>query len=393
MTAHSLPMRTSPPPYTFLSYASANLAEANRLDYGLSSHGVRLWRDLRGLPSGPQLEGFEEAILLARGYVIMATPEAAQSEVITKKELPAAYKKERSHTGYFILPAFYMRPTEASKAFRGVIDVPLGNYAGAIISQSDHGRGIQKLARMALDRLYPTLDQPVSLCLSSYFRPVADIPLDFTHLWKQRRLSKITAQSVLASSRDIHRWLLERGVRTVSLSLRAHLPVALAFGLGFPDTGGLRVVVDDGASGWSSSTPAAVSFYKDCQEGRLGSHAIAVRISFSQDVVPASRAFLDTLDMRPRAILTYSSRTAPGSSAIKSPREGARIVRSIVEDIKRKARSFSAHEIHLFISCPSPMAFLLGSQMNAVGDVFLYDFDESRGVYYPCGNTGAASRI
>jgi SMODS-associated and fused to various effectors sensor domain/TIR domain len=379
-----------PPTLTFLSYARSDEILATFLERTLNERGVRLWRDIHSLPAGPTLETIEAAIGSCNGFVIVATRNAASSPTIREKELPVAARFVLSKPGFFLIPAFGMSPSEASEAFRGCIDVPLSAYSGVVLLPPNSLEQCRELSRLAFERLFPTLPNPVPLYATSRYRPPADIPLDFTGCLERgsHRIKADSFQRALVAGIDIHNRLAERSANRAVLQLKVHLPIAVALGMAFPVTGAIGVSLENGGAASSGNIDSS-HVRLQAQEGSVRGQSIEARISLSQDVSHSARSAMAHKGLTARAVLDYSSEAGIGPGSLPSHSTELLLAREISADLKAKVRSFKVRDLHLFLSSTVSFAFILGQHLSATANIIAYDFDATTTEAYPVGSSGA----
>lgn len=410
-------------PRVFLSYASQDADEVNRLDLELRRRGVPLWRDRVDLTAGrPSTEEIERAAREAAGFVFYLTGHAARSEWVRERERAAAVRNALEAPGCGIVPVFRAPMDEVSeemirlgterpgsgvaspydlRKFRGyrvdprqVADGGLDQELAAaaeqvlrsLIATLAEGRSESGRLRMgAATRGGPSLAQhPLDLLVdwTAEYPEGGAVPTD---AWFREHLAPALAS--LAAAVRMYWPNLK-----LQIVPRCHLTMALAVGFQFRrNTGADLEVLEINTGGrWlgpavpGNPEPEAWAFEQ--AEIAAAGDELAVAIGISQSITGHVRTYLEAAGIAARHLFSFeptagSSFTAlAGVSRETAHRMAAAVVRRVVD-----LRSRGGHRlIHLFLAGPAAFAVLLGQQLSNIGRIQTYEWLDAQGTYAPC---------
>jgi hypothetical protein len=390
----------------FISYRRGRRAEAEQLALALHDIGVPTWQDVTNLEAEPTAEELRKVLrdpFVACGLVWI-TPEARDSDVIRKIELPEILARRRADDGFFVQPVAaggldYAQAGEIASRYLGIEDLGGWNLTRADGDPIDaaEAAGIAELVlRRRLKEIVATLGdgRPVRLSLHTRERAPAVAGIALTLDWSDRFDGRCAPS-------DVWQYRLLPAVTVTSATLRelapgrpveaeglCVLPAAVALGAAFLAPAGpelrwrqRRVGATDQV--WSLSAPRDTAEVDiETNEIDATSEDMAVVVSINHN---AEEALRESPDEVPRFRGHVCLRGKDGGLAdLRTPGEATDAVMRLVEAIKTTRHEWrDIRRIHLFLAGPAGFAVLLGQLLNGLGPVQTYEHlqDDAVGRY------------
>ena len=163
------------------------------------------------------------------------------------------------------------------------------------------------------------------------------------------------------------------------ISLRGTLPLSVALAIGhlFPVPGGYTFDIEQHTSGkpvaiWRSGTASALKF-KVLEEKQSGEDLLMV-FSISRDAKPAVRKLIEEAPDRFGLVVYAEPETGIGAMAIAGA-EDALALAIEGKDLMDRYRH-NAPRIHVITATPAGFALFLGQQLNALGEIVAYEYNQ-----------------
>lgn len=106
-----------------------------------------------------------------------------------------------------------------------------------------------------------------------------------------------------------------------------------------------------------------------------GEDGLVVVLSVTHDIRKAVRSHLaDSVDWRPRTMLTFAPQSGPGYSAIEDAFHACELAEALVKAVTiLKLRA--TEPVHLFFAAPNGLMFFIGQFRDALGRLAIYEYD------------------
>lgn len=407
--------RTDATGRNFISYRRSRLDEAARLVRALRVHGVPCWQDVEDL--GPH--GTEDQVRETLGdpatasALVWITPDVADSAFILGIEAPLIDERARRDDGFFglLVAAGGLEPEEAGTIFGERLagaDPRWWNIERVVSDPLDAGEAAslaRRLARLRLEAVHRRLATGLPLRVGLHaWRPAPARPagmalqLDWSEAFRDPHFPEPAAwRDELEPALE---WIVTTLAtrcpdRTVQVEGKMSLGVAMALGYHLRHTAGVGVVFRHehrGAwSDWSAAAPPEDSrLLVETDRRDPASPDVALIVSATKPVEAAftnSRGFLPAFRGVVRA-------TWPGvaAGAVMSPGQGRDIAERVLRALTTAVTEWSPprdRRIHVFMSAPTPLAMLIGQQMNTFAPLTMYELAAGDHAYAPALTIGA----
>ena len=384
----------------FISYRQSDGSErADSLEGLLRAAGLVVWRDHTDLRAGTTTDRLEQALTIGlSGAVLVVTPEIAQSTIVKQRELPRLIELDEDPRFGLCIANEVPNSNDASRPDYSAPDRLLGLAPTRTLGDKKQSTSrdlagrleiVRDLLLHRIEQIKPFVAESGVLTISTQTRPVPSA-LDAGNADLQIRLQAsahgrlpsqqglIDLQAVLPHTSDaIH----AANAPTVRLVGGMHLSVAVALGAALPETKiGHIEVVDLGGAVWSSSpgddepqthrvevTPVDVAASSEI----AGPAQVAVFVTLTENADPT--AFKSLVNEQAGQLHAAQIVALTPDSPVDH-REGARLSRTIANQLKRIAAEFGRADIHLAFHGPVTMAVLIGRLLNTLR-VTVYEWD------------------
>jgi hypothetical protein len=384
----------------FLSYTWDDEDEVDLLDSALRLRGVPVWRDRREMGFGTYndsrvREGIEE---ICAGFALYYSEGVLGSNFITEIELPAMdARRRRGAPPAFFAGAVQRRPIpfgEAAEELRRVAGgIGLGEALGGHLSDEDFDADLRRVTDAILGAyLEAELDgEEVGLRVETRGEiPNADPSL--LHLcWcppldhdPDSHPKRVWEDHLLPALGDLHAGLeAAEAPRRMRIGGHLHLSAAVALGWEFRQP-----------TGWSLSLDHA---FLPCQSGLVapedhgwrltvepgpadGDSRLLVCLHATQDVANAMREHRRALPPARATLHIYPPSGTPDRTSV-DPAQANQLAAAIAAKINACRAELRTAETHLYLSCPWPLAALLGWHLSSSGRLVMHEPDVERGSY------------
>ena len=360
----------------------------------LKTYGIRTWQDLNNLGTGLSETRIRNAVQNeVSGLLFYSTPESVASEFVKQVELREAELACKNNPNFFIVPVFGLSISDTDAALKDTLTIPISNFNGAKVDQTDDPRAIvdaaHRAAELVLQRLVVKEQDPLPIGFTSKQTPPSDVSLDidFTPFF-ENRLPCVEDWNIdfpLALDR-VKSALLSRSLTRIRLRTFAHLSLGLLFGFVFRERTGFCLEIEQTTRAkvktvWTTpgeAVPHALSMSE--YPAQLGSQNLCVKINLvaQDDVSVAAYAEKSGLDYR--VLLDV---TPPQYPHFISSGHAISIARDLADRIKEVHGRYGTKSVHLFAAVPLGLAILIGYNLNACGSIQCYEFDNASREYYP----------
>lgn len=393
---------------TFISYKSEQKETATALKKSLHEHGIRTWQDIDDLSPEPTDSALRNAIRDddVTDAVILVSEGVKESDAILKIEVPEIVEKDRKEDDFSIVIA-----TCPDLNSNIPDDTTIYEYSAEILDNADtnFGRFVERNMEKITDKgtspshcddvantvlksrlrsadKHLTGDDSLQCSLDTYSVTHAEKPvikIDWSHrfgdtlpsesVWNGRFVP--TLRSVIDTIHEM--------VPGQDINFRGNAKLSAAFSLGFIT----RDVANVNAS-WTQG-----SLYSDEEElwdVSVEPSRIDVQILRDPGSTNSDGAILMSISDDVSKISLNNSDNAKFGSSIEIKSENfeanigraqasgiAREFRSIIKEFSREHRDLE--KIHLFISSPVGLAFLMGTVANGLPDIQTYALETSDG--------------
>ena len=402
------------PATVFLSYRRENVDEAKYLQQQLHLRGVRAWRDVTHLDLGTKNK---DEITRAIGqecdaFLLYLTQECLNSEFVWNVEVPAAFSRREKDSAFGIVPV--LRGVSIDQLhnfctdrrypdltdFNCAVLPDIGTSGADTIFSEAIGYATKLILRAALNlRLRRVEADPASyephLCLHTYPYEISD-SLDLDLNWIEG----------FPTREKPEQWPPERGwqkiflpalydvkdaVSTVAHSRRLHITVqtqlAVAFALGFifPEAADFRLILKSRDGFWTSDEviterePLIVQSTDHPGDKRVA----IVEISVSWPVTPSVSEALPSFGISFGHRVHFEVKGGASTDAVQSAAHALALARQVGRELRQLRAYKRITHMHVFLSCPAPLAVLLGHYCNALGTITLYHHVKEADKYIP----------
>jgi len=385
----------------FLSYSwdDSCFGEADQLDALLRLRGVPVWRDRRDMRLGSYHEDLVRAAVRddCSGFVLHLTePALKNGGFIATVELPAMddrRKRDRS----FIHGVIYRNGAVTEWANRVQADTQI-DLSGAFGYEWRDSESETENLRLAANQILSSYlarewtGGPVELSVqtrgsipwteSGHLHMSWSPPLEHDMDQHDRNA---WADSLQPALRDLRVALEARGLATdLRTGGNVHLSAALALGhefrkptgwdLSLTGSAGEEWVSDRGPSttpdGWQINvTPGGAS----------GSKEMVLAVHASHDITGFVRAHGALRG--PAARCEIHAYPPASSTQSIDPADGNRIASAIADEVRTARSKYGIERTHLYLSCPWPLAALLGWHLASTGTLVSYEATQDRSSY------------
>jgi len=372
----------------FLSYSRKDLDDVHEIAKLLTASGIRIWQDIKSLGSGNTEEQIKDAIReQCSAQLLFATPNSINSDFIKKIELTEAYQRSKNDPSFKIVPLFNVPFDEANKAFSGALHGDLSRYNGAIVRPENplHSASCEVRKILLKNLISHHLDKDFYITLTTWQRSHGaieyDLELDWSllnyreELFSQNFWEKYI-RLALFNIKDI---MLELGIIKIRVFSKAHLTAGFTFGFIFRPVTGFEMHIQQGDEWWSTTSPeiADPNINISVDSGSIESTDLAVILSVSRDVEMKFGEYLKNHDRRFRAILCCKPTMGASQTAIPDAATASAMAKKIGDAIRDTLTQYDLSDVHIFAAIPLGLSFLIGAQLNACGNIHLYEYDKS----------------
>lgn len=113
-----------------------------------------------------------------------------------------------------------------------------------------------------------------------------------------------------------------------------------------------------------------------------------VLVSISNDIILNAERYIAENSLTELPLLSISI-DEPDRKSIKDDETARGLCDDIIKRIIKFTNKSNTNKIHLFISCPQAMAFMIGQRTNTLGRIQCYEFNNSDRKYFPTFLLGA----
>jgi len=379
----------------FLSYSRKNVEDVQEIANILCAGGIKIWQDVESLSIGNTENQIRKAINEeCAAFFFYVTEESVNSEFIRDIEIREAFRKSRNDENFQIVPLIHMPLDRANEKLKGTIRGDISRYNGAIMKEGDAlldaARKIRKILLKAT--IKPPADhQDYSVSLMTYSRTPGNIyprlDLDWSRLnFPDKLISNSTWNAyLLPALLDVKDALLYAGITNIRLFTKANLATGLAFGYVFRRETGFKLDIQQAEQLWTTrTTPHQPSGFRLRSESRgIGSMHLGVNLSIATSVDKNMGSYMAGNDLSFRAELHCEPVKGPSRLSVPDGDTAAAVAWEVGNNIRELRGKYSISDIHIFAAMPLGLAYLIGSELNACGNVHLYEFDRSESKYYP----------
>ena len=410
---------TLPTGKSFTSYRRTRLDEVKELVTSQKERGIPTWQDIEDLRTEPT-ETELRNVLASDGIanvLLWITPDAGQSSMITRVEVPCAVERHKRQDEFFILPVAagglgYDEVGPLLGSHSGVTD--LGNWNITKVrsdpATTEDLRNISTIVlHQRLSAIHKHLPQaePLRLVINTRaatgHQPGTALEIDWTHRFagaQRRSASPHDWQSKLLPALEDIAEATQRnaGNRKVIATGLASLPSATALGYYFMATRGIEIAweqlfPDRSRQIWDLAAERKSSGYEVLTTpGQTDAEDLAVMVSVNADVEDAVAASRKTIGPF-RAYVHVKS--AEQHLLLMTPGEALDVAQLTIEGARTARHRFGIRgQVHLFMAVPAGLAMMIGQLLNTLGPVHTYEHMQvdALGMYQPAALLGAVER-
>ena len=409
---------TLPTGRSFISYRRSRHAEAAQLIASQKERGIPTWQDIENMNPEPTeaeirdvLDRYEIANVL-----LWVTPDAGQSPMITRVEVPCAVGRHKRQDGFFILPVAagglsYEEIGPLLGGHTGITDLSNWNVT-KVESDPASEQDIRKISNRVLDQRlaaihkYLSPSEPLRLIINTRsltgHPPGTALNIDWTHRFTGAQRRSASAEDwrtmLLPALTDIAD-SIQRNVhdRKVIASGLASLPAATALGYHFMATRGInlgweQLFPDQSRQIWSLGATRKNSGYDVLPiPGQTAAENLAVMVSVNADVEEAVAASREATG--PFRAYVHIKCPEP-QRLLASPGEALDVAHLTIEAAREARHKFGIRgQVHLFVAVPAGLAMIIGQLLNTLGPVQTYEHIQvnATGRYEPAAVLGAVT--
>ena len=380
----------------FISY-SRQQPQRSVLRRTLMDTGLNVWRDVESLDAGiPTTDAIEEIITHSTGAILWINQAFLDSDYIEVIEIPA-FEAARRRRPVTIVPVFDgIHPTRDA----GPIDSAaswLREYNGVILDpdsdETPEGQVARRTVKTHTNAAAQTGDEPIVRMVSyddtaslrdqavlnfNWSEHMTTGSLDHATIEDLRR-GLTTATSALKSS---------YGSAEISISVKAHLGLAVALGHAFSQPTGCRpIVLTEDSTRWTTDadTQKQTILLRDekLSPGPATSRTAALEVSVSRDTTPGVDAYANITQQPYRLRKRLTPPDGPSRTSLHGPAIAAAWARQVGNTLIELNDQPHVDQTDLFLATPIQLAVLIGYWLNSAGPIRIMNWRAKTGPYEP----------
>lgn len=383
----------------FISYNNKDLKLAKRIAETLRFMGIAVWMDKDNLDLGNrQEEEIKNTIKGFDGVISLITPNSMISDYVIL-EIKTALKIKTERENYLIIPLIQKINFKKIKDWSlEKFGVNLSAYTGFELVEKVNYKHLVDFSKKVLGSLisanidFKELDQIMVQIFSKEIELLDEetvFAFNFTSLInKEDKIIQEKLQHSYSCIRAFKEVLSTTGYsRTIFIrNPRCHLSIGLVFGFVFRQTSGYLLKIEYFKRIYETillSETSETNIKVNKLDGSIKNNPIIFELSISNDVESNVSSMISdySIDYRRRiSIIPHSgiSRTIALNNTSSN-----QYAKNIVDTVRKESLENVGCSVILVVSSPLFLALLIGWQLNASGDIQLYEFHNSSKRYYP----------
>jgi len=390
---------TNPQGYMFISYRSTKLSAVLRLRRKLEEFGIPVWHDKDSMPPGMLEQGMIDAIRNedCAGAIVWLSKDVTESAAIQRIELPEIL--HRIQRGDEFLVVFCLTDDLTLEDAQTVLlsshfNVNLNSFLlHPVEAPPQEENNIKVLASLILEKRLQLIHsrlaetETLKIHIAGHSAPPTTtkyaLVVDDRPLFSGRFASEDHWQSRILPALNLITGSIVKCApgRTVVIDGTPQLSLALALGYAFRTPRGLRtnwlqIYPDSTSQQWGiESMSAPKDFLVERSTDLLHGQDIAVLIGVTHDPEPTFDASAGRLP-RFGAVIRAKPRDQKFPATIPAGSEVSSMTQAIIREVRSILREFRLQgSVHLFVSGPAGLLFLLGQQLNTFGKIYCYEHE------------------
>ena len=382
-------------PIIFLSYSRKNLSDTKFIAGTIMAHGLQVWQDIENLGGGLTEAQVREIISgNLDGLLYFITQESINSTFICEIELPEAENRYRNNKNFQIVPIFDIPIENAVAALKPYTSVPISNFNGAILKNKFSNRelNIVKAASKAAEIILMSLDlssnDTIFIGVSSKQKVMEKVNLNFDYMnyFKSGYPDVNTWNKIfLPAINSVKNIIIDKNIRKIKFSAYAHLTFGYLFGFVFSRIAGFQISIEQRTNTesaiWSSENGPSDHNLKIVElSGDIESDVVCIKINLMSLDNESVNRYAENANLSFRVTLEY---IPPDYPYMITEGEAIKIGIEIAQEIKRMHAKYGTIKTHIFAAIPFGLSLFIGYNLNAVGTVQCYEFDNAVREYIP----------